>query len=92
MSSEERMLISHLARRAGFGATPDELVDTCLDLIGPTTVSSDSRISLLAIASRTMNNLQDNGETNGQTENRENDDRIIEVLKSIVSSREYQLC
>ena len=25
MSSQERMLIAHLARRAGFGATPDEL-------------------------------------------------------------------
>ena len=68
------------------------MADTCLDLIGPTTVSSDSRISLLAIASRTMNNLQDNGETNGQTENREDDDRIIEILKAVVSSREYQLC
>ena len=56
------------------------------------TPGSDSRISLLAIASRTMNNLQDNGETNGQTENREDDDRIIEILKAVVSSREYQLC
>ena len=25
MNSEERSLITHLARRAGFGATPDEL-------------------------------------------------------------------
>ena len=25
MSSQQRMLIAHLARRAGFGATPDEL-------------------------------------------------------------------
>jgi uncharacterized protein (DUF1800 family) len=85
-------MVDRIVRECSDISDPDELVDTCLDLIGPTTVSSDSRISLLAIASRTMNNLQDNGEPNGQTENREDDDRIIEILKSIVSSREYQLC
>ena len=66
--------------------SPDELVDRCLDLLGPMTVSDRTRGELVEQASAKGDVRFGSGDGNQEVA-----DRVREVLQSIVSTREYQL-
>ena len=62
---------------------PTELVDACLDVLGPMDVSDDTRSLLVEVASRGIE---------AEPTDRASQDLILSLFKLIVSSREYQLC
>ena len=66
--------------------SPERLLDACLDLMGPFTVSESTRQELLAHALA-------GGEISFRTEheNRTSAEKIKEILQLIVATREYQL-
>ncbi len=65
--------------------SPDELVDRCLDLIGPMEVGGDTRDGLLRYASAGGELRFDGEESEGQTAT-----RVSRLLQLIVASRDYQ--
>jgi hypothetical protein len=87
-----REMVDRIVRECSDVRSPNELVDTCLDIVGPMAVSSETRDSLTEIASGAGDAIQGNGHSNGHSGNGEDEQRIVDVLKMIVSSREYQLC
>ena len=62
---------------------PAELVDACLDVLGPMDVSDDTRAMLVDLASRGIQ---------AEPTGRASQELILSLFKLIVSSREYQLC
>ncbi len=66
--------------------SPEHLVDSCLDLIGPLSVSQGARQELLAHAS-------ESGDIHfgSEAEARSSAERLVEMVQLIVSTREYQL-
>ena len=80
-----RDIIDRLSNLNGGVLTATELVDNCLDLVGPIVVDSDTRDELIAEA-------QAEGELvfNGNQE--KTDERVIHMLQLIVSTREFQFC
>ena len=78
-----RDIIERLRARNGSALTPEDLVDGCLDLIGPIEVEDDTRQELIAEAAA-------HGEVvfNGNRE--ATDERIVNMLQLIVSTREFQ--
>ena len=70
----------------GESVSPDTLVDSCLDLIGPLEVSEDTRRELLSHA-------EAGGDVRFGTPEQDRDAalRISETLQLIVATREYQL-
>ena len=81
-----RAIIDRLADMDGGTLSPDELVDGCLDLVGPLAVSDETREELLTAASRGGDVALRDREPGDESEQ-----RVGEVLKLIASSREYQL-
>ena len=81
-----RSIIDHLAGRDGGAFTPEQLVDGCLDLLGPMTVSHQTRTSLVEYASR-----QGSTDLNGHQPGDEAEQRVGELLSLIVATPEYQL-
>ena len=81
-------IVDRIARECGDSRAADDLVDTCLEVMGPMAVSEVTRDSLVQVASRRS---RDGGD-NGHSEDKDDNERIVEILKMIVSSREYQLC
>ena len=79
-----RDIIDRLASQ-GTSMTPEELVDGCLDLIGPLEVEEKTRTSLLGKASAA-------GEIRIDTESEKQDfaRRVAEMLQLIVATREFQ--
>ena len=79
-----RDIIDRLASQ-GTSMTPEELVDGCLDLIGPLEVEEKTRTSLLGKASAA-------GELRLDTESGNQDfaRRVAEMLQLIVATREFQ--
>ena len=75
-----RAFIAHLR---GSSLSPDELVDLCRDFLGMEDPDRDSRQTLVQHAAR-QGNLVWNGDTETSTE------RVLEMLRLIVSLREYQ--
>jgi hypothetical protein len=65
--------------------SPEQLVDDCLDLLGPMEVGAETRQELLDQAKEWGPISWDN-ETNAQTA----DQRVGEMLQLIVATREYQ--
>src|SRR5262245_10871451 len=65
--------------------SPEQLVDGCLDLLGPMEVGADTRQELLDQA-KEWGPISWDGETNAQTA----DQRVGEMLQLIVATREYQ--
>ena len=65
--------------------TPEQLVESCLDLIGPVQINDSTHQELVAHARRSGEVLWDTEETS-DTSTR----RVTEMLQLIVSSREYQ--
>ena len=83
-----QVLIKRL-RAAGDSLTPEQFVDTCLDLVGPLTLEEKTRADLLRFAQSGGDLVfPSNGSANGQTD--ECTDRILLMLQLIVASREYQ--
>ena len=70
----------------GGAISPEGLVDACLDLMGPLTVSEGTRQELVDHASK-------GGAIRfgSQEEDRLSTERVLEVLQFIVSTREYQM-
>jgi len=65
--------------------SPEQLVDGCLDLLGPVEVSAETRQELLDQA-KEWGTLSWNNEANAQAA----DQRVGEMLQLIVATREYQ--
>ena len=80
-----RAIIDRVTSR-GEVLVPEELVDVCLDLLGPMTVSEQTRRELVAQASG-------HGELRFHSTGEDDDAvaRVRQVLQNIVSTREYQL-
>ena len=73
-------------RAEGDVVSPDRVVDTCLDLLGPLAASETTRQELLAHASsggEILFDTEENAHSSAQ--------RIKEILQLIVPTREYQL-
>ena len=81
-----RAIIDRLATESGGELTPEQLVDRCVDLLGPIEVSDTTRSALIEFASREGNvDLKDH-EPGGESEQ-----RVANVLRLVASTREYQL-
>jgi hypothetical protein len=65
--------------------TPEQLVDACLDFLGPMTVSDETRQELVDQA-KEWGQLRWDNEANSQAA----DKRVGEMLQLIVATREYQ--
>ena len=79
-----KALMDRLAAE-GASLSPEELVDRCLNLVGPLTVSGETRAGLLRYA-------ESRGELSFGTEGdrEESDARVVRMLQLIVATREYQ--
>jgi uncharacterized protein (DUF1800 family) len=81
-----RAIIERLAAEDGGVLTPEQLVDRCLDLVGPISVDDDTRTALINLAA-----------ANGDLDLRQHqagDDaekRVGNMLRMIASTREFQL-
>lgn len=67
------------------GDSPESVVDACLDVMGPLTVSEDLRQELVDHAASLR---QNSGNGNGATSFGE--DELAEILQLVVSTRDYQ--
>ena len=76
-----RRIIERLRERGAL--TPEELVDGCLDLIGPLPVGESTREALLAFARR-------DGGLDLSAGDRASEERVGELLQLIVATREFQ--
>ena len=80
-----RSIIDRIKAR-GPTVSPNELVDACLDLLGPLTVSESTRQELLDHAAAAGDMRFESLE-----EERTSTERILQMLQLIVATREYQL-
>ena len=81
-----RAIIERLATENGGSLTPEELVDHCLDLIGPITVADGTRSALAEHVGRRGDvALKDHQQGD------ESEQRVGELLGLIASTREFQL-
>ena len=77
-----RAMSERLARDGGHTQSPEQLVDGCLDLMGPIQVEDNTRSAIVAFASQFGDiNLEDDDATG----------KVANVLRLIASSKEYQL-
>ncbi len=74
-------------RASGDVLSPERLVDTCLDLMGPVRVSEGTRRELLGQAAA-------GGEIrfDSESESRRSVETVKKILQLIVSTREFQMC
>ena len=81
-------MTSRVKSDRGTSSDPGDLVDACLDVLGPLNVSDDTRTLLIEIATAGLESA-----TSKSDESDSNADQLIlDLFKIIVSSREYQLC
>ena len=80
-----RAIIDRLAGENGGSFAPEALVDRCLDLIGPVSVSEETRDVLVEYASA-------GGALSlaGRERDRDAEQRVGDMLRLIASTREYQ--
>ena len=81
-----RTIIERLAAGNGGSLSPDELVDRCLELLGPVPASKDTRASLVNFAAR-----QGDIHLQGHQPGDDAEQRVGDVLRLVASTREYQL-
>jgi|ABEF01.1.fsa_nt_gi uncharacterized protein (DUF1800 family) len=81
-----RAIIDRLANENGGVLSPEQLVDRCLDLLGPTPASEDTRASLIEYAQ-----MHGSVDLRGHQQGDEAEQRVGEVLRLVASSREFQL-
>jgi hypothetical protein len=77
-----RAIVDRLKLRGSL--SPEQLVDGCLDLLGPLQVANDTKQELLSQAKEWGQISWDNG--NAQT----SDQRVAQMLQLVVATREYQ--
>ena len=77
-----RAIADRLARDGGAEQSPAELVDGCLDLMGPLQVEADTRSAMVEFASQ-LGEIDLEAEESVQT--------VANVMRLIASSKEYQL-
>ncbi len=82
-----RAIIDRLAAENGGVLTPEQLVDECLDLLGPVAVEDDTRTALVDFAAAGGGALNLSGHQPGDAA----EQRVSNVLRVIASTREYQL-
>ena len=82
-----RTIIDRLAAENGGVLTPEQLVDQCLDLLGPVAVEDDTRTALVDFAAAGGGALNLSGHQPGDA----TEQRVSNVLRIIASTREYQL-
>ena len=82
-----RAIIDRLASGNGGTLTPEQLVDQCLDLLGPVAVEDDTRTALVDFAAAGGGALDLSGHQAGD----DAEQRVSNVLRVIASTREYQL-
>ena len=73
-------------RSQGTAISPERMVDACLDLIGPVTVSESTRREMVGHAG-----AAGDVRFGSEAEDRVSTERIKEMLQLIVATREYQL-
>ncbi len=81
-----RRIIDRLAGENGGTFTPEELVDRCLDLVGPVEVSDDTKAALIEYAG-----LQGDVSLANSDEGDESEQRVAGLLSLAAATREYQL-
>ena len=81
-----RRIIDRLAGENGGNFTPEELVDRCLDLVGPVEVSDDTKAALIEYAG-----LQGDVSLANSDEGDESEQRVAGLLSLAAATREYQL-
>jgi uncharacterized protein (DUF1800 family) len=79
-------IIERLATSNGGSLSPEELVDRCLDLLGPIATSKSTRASLVEFASRQGDLDLRNRKAGDGAET-----RVADLLRLVASTREYQL-
>jgi hypothetical protein len=77
-----RAIVDRLKQRGSL--SPEQLVDGCLDLLGPLEVASDTKQELLSQAKEWGQISWSNG--NAQA----SDQRVGQMLQLVVATREYQ--
>ena len=82
-----RAIIDRLAAENGGVLTPEQLVDECLDLLGPVAVEDATRTALVDFAAAGGDALNLSGHQLGDAA----EQRVSNVLRVIASTREYQL-
>ena len=82
-----RAIINRLADENGGTLTPEQLIDQCLDLLGPVAVEDDTRTALVDFAAAGGGALNLSGHQPGD----DAEQRVSNVLRVIASTREYQL-
>ena len=80
-----RAIIDRLAGENGGSLAPETLVDRCLDLIGPVSVSEETRNVLVEYASAKGDLSLAGRERDGEA-----GQRVGDMLRLIASTREYQ--
>ncbi len=81
-----RDIIDRLSNDNTNTLTPDDLVDQCLELVGPITVSEATRATLVGFAKR-----QGDLDLKGHQPGDEAEQRVGNMLRLVASSREFQL-
>jgi uncharacterized protein (DUF1800 family) len=78
-------IVNHILAENQYSITAGQIVDRCLEVLGPLEVSEDTKNSLLEVASKL-----DVIESNGHSRQQKIKKLIQELIRMIVSSREYQ--
>jgi uncharacterized protein (DUF1800 family) len=81
-----RSILDRLASQNGGSLTPDELVDSCLSIMGIEEMSGDTRNSLAAYVAK-----KGNVSLRGRQKGDDSEKRVGELLGLIASTTEYQL-
>jgi hypothetical protein len=81
-----RAIIDRLAADQGGALTPEELVDRCLDLLGPIRVSEETRASLVEFAAQ-----EEDLDLRGHQPGDEAEQRVGNLLRLATTIREFQL-
>ena len=77
-----RSIADRLAREGGRRQSPEQVVDGCLDLMGPLAVEDDTRDAIVGFASQ-FGDVDMDDDDSAQT--------VANVMRLIASSKEYQL-
>lgn len=81
-----KAIIERLASEDGGTLAPEELVDRCLDLLGPVAVSDRTRAALIEFATR-----GGDVKLKGRQPGDDSEKRVSAMLRLVASTKEYQL-
>lgn len=78
-------IVNYILENNNSPITPQQVVDNCIEVLGPLEISADTKVSLLEVASKL-----DRIESNGHSRQQRTIELIQELIRMIVSSKEYQ--